>query len=189
MKKLLGTLLIVGLLFGGSAARGQDKEKPAEPSKPPLPLKMHVVFTEFDGEKKVGAQPYTFLVNAGEQGRTQLRMGVRVPVYVGGKESQAQIQYMDVGTNLDCRAFSAESGQFRIEMTLTRSSVYSVSGAGEKSAEPGSDLHFSSQPLVRNFTTSFNLLLRDGQTTQSTMATDPATGRVLKVDVTLTVVK
>ncbi len=47
----------------------------------------------------------------------------------------------------------------------------------------------SAQPVIRTFRTSLKLLMRDGQTVQSTMATDPVSGRVLKVDITLSVVK
>ena len=43
--------------------------------------------------------------------------------------------------------------------------------------------------LVRSFTSSFFVLLRDHETAQSIAATDPVTGEVMKIDVTLTVVK
>jgi hypothetical protein len=43
--------------------------------------------------------------------------------------------------------------------------------------------------LLRTFNTEATLYLRDGQTAQYAMATDPVTGEVLKVDVTLTVIK
>jgi hypothetical protein len=42
---------------------------------------------------------------------------------------------------------------------------------------------------LRNFNSSFTLLLRDGQTAQVSSATDPISGEVLKVVVTLNVVK
>lgn len=44
-------------------------------------------------------------------------------------------------------------------------------------------------PTFRTFTSSQTLILKDGQTTQFTTATDRVSGEVTKVDVTLTVVK
>ena len=41
-------------------------------------------------------------------------------------------------------------------------------------------------PAFRSFTSTFNVLLKDGQTAQHTAATDPVSGEVLRVDVTLT---
>jgi hypothetical protein len=47
----------------------------------------------------------------------------------------------------------------------------------------------SSQPVVQQFKTEVELLMRDGQTIQSTLATDPVSGRVTKVEVTVNVMK
>ena len=43
--------------------------------------------------------------------------------------------------------------------------------------------------MIRRFNASFNLLLRDGQTIENTMATDPVTGHLWKIAVTLRAVK
>jgi len=43
--------------------------------------------------------------------------------------------------------------------------------------------------MLRSFNSSFQVLLRDGQTNQYTSATDPVTGEVTKIDVTLNVLK
>ncbi|MFN8095044.1 MAG: hypothetical protein U0599_22980 [Vicinamibacteria bacterium] len=44
-------------------------------------------------------------------------------------------------------------------------------------------------PLFRRFETHVNPLLRDGQTIQTIASTDPVTGEVVKIDVTLNVLK
>jgi hypothetical protein len=182
MKKLFASALLALLAFAAVPLRAQQA--------PQIPVKLQIVFTEYESDKKVSSQPYTFFVNVGEQMRTSVRMGVRVPVYTGGKETTAQFQYIDVGTNIDCRVFVAEGGQFRTELNMERSSAYSSSGPVEKGGDPKNEIQTAStHPTLRNFRTNVNLTLRDGQTLQSNMATDPATGRVLKVDVTLTLVK
>jgi len=64
-------------------------------------------------------------------------------------------------------------------------------GSGGKQVEwsPGENLGIAAQPIVRQYRSTMTLLLKDGQTVQRSMATDPVSGRVLKVDVTLNVVK
>lgn len=194
-ERTLKTVRIVAILFavlvmlapGGWA---QERPRPPEEPKTVTPLKVQVVFSEFDGEKKISSLPYTFFANADDRvGRvsTNLRMGIRVPVMSQGNPPQAQ--YLDVGTDIDCHARTAEAGRFKLDLSVRRSSLYS-SGPEKKSLDwsPG-DAPLSAQPIIRQFSVSLNLLARDGETVQSTVATDPVSGRVLKIDVTPTVVK
>jgi len=45
------------------------------------------------------------------------------------------------------------------------------------------------EPVIRQFKAELNLIMRDGQTVESTIGTDPSTGRVSKIEVTLIVLK
>jgi hypothetical protein len=167
------------------AARLSDA-KVADTSKNVVPLKVTVVFTEYDGEKKLSSLPYALFLKADETSRFvgRVRMGVRVPIWTGGKESA--IQYQDVGSNLDCFAQAAEDGKYMLDLSLERSSIYANSGEYPAAAKLDEQPH---QPLVRQFRANLALLLRDGQTTQNTIATDPLNGHIVKVEVTLNVVK
>ncbi len=170
----------------------QDKAKRMEEVKTVTPLKVQVVFSEMDGDRKISSLPYTLLVMADDPGpRVQsiLRMGLRVPVTVATKDSPTAIQYLDVGTNIDCSAGSAEDARFKVDLGVERSSLYSTSPEKKSLDWSPGDAPLSAQPIIRTFRTSLKLLMRDGQTIQSTMATDPVSGRVLKVDVTLSVMK
>jgi hypothetical protein len=151
-----------------------------------VPLKVTVVFTEYDGEKKLSSLPYALFLKVDENSRFQgkVRMGVRVPIWTGGKESA--IQYQDVGSNLDCYAQAAEDGKYLLDLSLERSSIYPNSGEYPAAAKLDEQPR---QPLVRQFRANLALMLRDGQTTQNTMATDPLNGHTVKVEVTLNVVK
>jgi hypothetical protein len=62
-------------------------------------------------------------------------------------------------------------------------------GEGQKAATSGRNEISSPQPVVQQFRSQVNLLIRDGQTIQSTVATDPVTGHTLRVDVTLNALK
>lgn len=172
-------LALLGVMAPHGAA--QEKAKTAETPKQITPLKVTVVFSEYEGEKKLSSLPYTLFLKTTEnrQSRGSVRMGVRVPIATGGKDEK--IQYMDVGSNIDCEAESPEEGRYLLELSLERSSIYSGPGALEATN--------ASQPVLRTFRANLTLMMRDGQTTQSTMATDPWNGHVVKVEVTLNVVK
>lgn len=206
MQKVFLALMLVGLVgfVPNSIAQdkpkeGRDKEKreevvkAAESRKEITPLRVQVVFSEFDGEKKVSSFPYTFLVNADDHsGQTaSVRMGLRVPVATGsrpGADAPVQWQYVDMGTNLDGRAEKTADGRFVLHLGVERSSAYSPGAEGKPTSVAGREVT-NAQPVIQQFRTSINMLIRDGQTIQSTVSTDPVTGHVLKVDVTLNVVK
>ena len=166
-------------------ARSSDAKTP-DTSKNIVPLKVTVVFTEYDGEKKLSSLPYALFLKADDNSHFvgRVRMGVRVPIWTGGKESA--IQYQDVGSNLDCYAQAAEDGKYLLDLSLERSSIYPNSSEYPAASKPDEQPH---QPLVRQFRANLALMLRDGQTTQNTVATDPLNGHTVKVEVTLNVVK
>jgi hypothetical protein len=191
MKKILLGLLLATLVLGGQCLWSQEKGKSEDAPKPPAgeksvtPLRVQVVFTEYEGEKKIGNLPYTLLVNADDRGPVAaMRMGLRVPIELNSN----QFQYQDVGTNLDGHAEKADDGRFLLKLNVERTSVYAPGASGKPAPSGGSETA-SRQPIVQQFRTQVNLLIRDGQTIQSTVATDPVTGHVLKVDVTLNVIK
>ena len=195
MKKIILVAAISILSFGAPSSSPQEKGKPDDAAKSAhaetvvTPLRVQVVFSEYDGDKKVSSLPYTILVNADDKGpQSAVRMGLRVPIEVSGGPGNKQIQYQDVGTNLDGRADRTDDGRFLLKLNVEKSSVYSPGESQKASPVAGNELS-SGQPIVQQFRTQVNLLIRDGQTIQSTVATDPVTGHVLRVDVTVTVIK
>lgn len=170
----------------------QDKPRP-DGKTPVTTLKVQVTFAEQDGEKKLANLPYTFFLNAADTSPsspwTKVRMGSRVPVYAG---KDGGMQYIDVGTNIDARGLATDEGRFSISLNLERSWVEGdVLVPTEKPAgstvDPNSG-HFK-EPIIRQFKTELTLTMRDGQTVQTTQATDPLSGRVLTITVTMNVVK
>ncbi len=187
MRRLV-ILLVVGILLA-STGRAQEKPKAPAESKPVTPLKVQVVISEYEGDHKIASLPYNFFVSANENPRGSVRMGLRVPVQVGGKDpSNPQFQYMDVGTNIDCLARSVEGGRVKLDLTVERSSLYTASGKKSLDWTPG-DPSLGAQPIVRQTKMTSNFPIRDGETVQAAMSTDPVSGRVLKVDVTVNIVK
>jgi hypothetical protein len=187
MKKLSYLLLLGVLCQPVVPLRAQEKPKTEEKVKVPTPIKVQIVFTEYDGEKKISSMPYTFMAISDEKMggnySTSLRTGVRVPVEMGSKDQQTI--YMDIGSNIDCGIRSEEDGRFRVYLTFDRSALYpNKSSEGERIvANP------NGQPLIRQFRTSENLILKDGQTSENIMSTDPLNGHTLRVSVTINVQK
>jgi hypothetical protein len=166
-------------------------EKPAvtaapEPvHKPLVPVKVQLVLSRFRGEKKISSLPYMLGVAANERAWTNVRMGIEVPIGRKGETSPGPgISYRSVGTNIDCMADSTPEGPFRLAIRVEDSSVLA-----EPSKENDPTPIVGDMPAFRSFKTNFTILLRDGQTTQYTSAIDPVSGEVMKIDVTLNVIK
>jgi len=185
----LGILILLTAAF---TLRAQDKGK-SETKVPPAVLKVQVTITETEGEKKIVNLPYTFYMKAGEGGPaspwTKVRMGSRVPVYVG---KDGGMQYIDVGTNIDARGFAGEDGRFDLNLNLERSWVEGeVAVPVERPGALTGEAHTGQfrEPVIRQFKTELVLTLKDAQTIQSTLATDPLSGKVLAINVTMNIVK
>lgn len=182
LTSLMVTCAVAVGMFGPAAA--QQKQTPSE-------LKVQVVFTEFDGDRKIASLPYSFTAvgggdERGGQFEASLRLGISVPIITLTKDGESQTQYQDVGTNIDCRAWRIDDGRYKLTFGIERSSVYSPDGSARViPANTQSPL----PPVIRRYRGSFDLLLRDGQTADGPVATDPQSGRVLKTEVTLHVTR
>lgn len=160
--------------------------QPAATLKPLTPLKVTVVISRYQGDKRTGSLPFTLWVNTDDR-PTNLRMGSEVPVpsgtfsSAGGQQPPpvTSYQYRSIGTSIDCTAVGIDDGRFRLSLAVQDSQVFS-DAQGSQSRAPAS---------FQSFTSNTMLLIRDGQTIQYTTATDKASGEVIKIDATLNVVK
>jgi len=164
-----------------------------------VPLSVQVVVARYQGEKRISSLPYTLAVNAvsvtGPDAKpSQLRMGAKVPVpsvaapkpALGGPASAPpgpfSFNYQDIGTNIDCNARVTDDGRFQLLLSIDDTSVYT--NVADASTPTVGDM-----PVFRSFRSTNTLVLRDGQTRQFTAATDRVSGEVVRIDVTLNVVK
>lgn len=198
MKKLVYMFMLGALLLCGQPASGQEKpqekapEKPkaVERTKPAIPVKVQIVFTEFDGDKKISSLPYSFISSAhdifsyGNWASTSIRSGVRIPVETDGKDQKTT--YLDVGSNIDCRILAEDDGHFALNLVFDRSAIYPGGTSGEEKLEVNRP---NGQPLIRSFRTNESFLLKDGQTSESVASTDPLTGHILRLSVTINVLR
>jgi hypothetical protein len=158
-----------------------------------IPLDIEVVIARFNGDVKVSSLPYALVVNATRQAKqpvTVLRMGGRVPVpaatftpFAGADGKAAPVMnswsYEDVSTQIDCSAAILRDGRFDLTLSIEDTGV----------ATPVKGADGSTLPILRSFRTKNNVVLRDGQTRQFTVAADRLTGETVRIDVTLRVVK
>src|SRR5688572_8110723 len=135
---------------------------------PPIPLKVTVLLSRYQGEKRISSMPYVLGVMASGWGagpKTTLRMGLEVPVATSSNVAVSPVSYRNVGTNIDCGATFDEAtpGSFQLALVVSDSSL--GLNAGDKRDGLAPDM-----PSFRNFNSSFTALLRDGQTMQYTSA-------------------
>jgi hypothetical protein len=157
---------------------------------PEAALRVQVLITRVQQGRKEASLPYTFVVSARpspdcREPRVRMRMGVDTPVPViafdnSGKMAGRSVQYKTVGTNIDCSADDLGDGRYKLLLTVENSSAL----PGDKAA---GDL--AEYPLFRRFEMSLDPILRDGQKAETVASTDPVTGEVVKIDVSLNVVK
>jgi len=193
-RTLVPLALAAALLAVPGRGRAQEAPKP-EAQKPDAPkadraaerrgptatLRVQLVISRFQGEQKLASLPYTLVVTSGGDW-TRMRMGVDTPIPVSlpspaDTHAPTSFQYKNVGTKIDCRATERGEG-YQLGMRVENSSALTGPGASVAGA-----------PLFRLFETTLDLLLRDGQTVQTVASTDPVTGEVVKIDVTMNVLK
>jgi hypothetical protein len=182
-------LLLIGLLLSGPAILGaQDAPPTTAPAADVVSLKVRVTLSRYQGEKRVSAAPYEMTVRS-DGGRAQLRMGNEVPVPfvtagVDPKKPELpagslSFNYRPVGTNIDLTAAPGTNGRYKLDVLLEDSSVVL------DKTEPPPMPALAGAPIFRSFRSTNTLLLRNGESTEFTLATDRITGDTLKVDVTL----
>jgi hypothetical protein len=186
---------ILAAAFVAAAFTVIDAQEKTVPAPAPAPsqvraqtgLRVQIVLARYQGEKKISNLPYVLgVVSNGT--KTSLRVGTQLPIAttIINKESPvSSYSYRDLGTNIDCQAQDAAGGAYNLAITISDSSVQleSQEGSATKKAT------VSDVPAFRAFNATFSMLLRDGQTMQYASATDSVSGEVVKIDVTLNVLK
>jgi hypothetical protein len=211
MKQTIVCIVAIGLTLASGDLLGQAQtptattqaQAPSDKTatKSHIPLRVQVVISSYKGEKKLSSVPYLLSVNAAPPpfpGKaSQLRMGSRIPVPVtrqpkvdgkpiselpGVMTTPVAIDYQDIGTSIDCSANFMDDGRFELNISVEDTSVVSDQTLqGSSKADEA--------PIFRSFRLSNQIILRDGQATQFTAATDRITGETIRVDVTLNVTK
>ena len=149
-----------------------------------VPLKVKVLVSKYQGEKKISSLPYEMTVRT-DGGAANIRMNTQVPVLqFGSAAPDRSFNYRDIGTNIDCRAMTLDPGRYSVSVTIEDSSVYKDEDRRGAGTSQVNDV-----PVIRTYRTSNTTILRDGQSTEFTVATDKITGEVLRAEVSISVIK
>jgi hypothetical protein len=187
-------LFLAAASFLVNPLRAQEGAKPdakAQSNAHAPQLKVQMVFTEFDGDKKTKSMPYTSVFAATGQptDSMKIRIGSRVPVWTG---KEGGFQYVDVGTNLDCNAERLEDGRFGLRIAFERSWIQGEAQLPTDASPPslvGNSAPAFKEPIIGQYKTTEYLIMRDGQTVETTTATDPLNGKQLKIEITINALK
>ena len=161
---------------------------------PDVPMQVQVAISRYQGEKRTSSLPYMLSMMSG-QGRANLRLNSEMPVpstvftpAADGKPEAptplTSYTMRPVGTNIDVQVQNATSvadGRFVMSVTVSESWFQPADSvaAGAKSLPP----------IARNYQSQNTVQVKDGETAQFTAATDRSTGEVIRVEVTLKVLK
>jgi hypothetical protein len=158
-----------------------------EPERPPAPgpLSVQMVVSR-SGDKTAGGLVYSFPCNPRDR-KTVIKSGVEVPVPVRKAEA-VEFQYRNVGANIECESAAVAGGRYSVRIAFEHSSLV---GADERPTAAGrtAEAIAAIAPVFRTSMSQFTTLLRDGERARVITGTDPLTGDVTAVDVTLAVLK
>jgi hypothetical protein len=156
-----------------------------------------LVFAQAAKEDKTKAETATTAgattpASAPSEQSTPLKIQILLTEFDGGKKvkSLPYTSYVNAwsnpnrleSTNIDCSASQSDAGSYRLRVVVERSWV---DGSADLSGTGGQ----LPEPIIRQFKNDMEVRLRDGQTSEPTVATDSMTGKVMKVEVSLWVLK
>jgi hypothetical protein len=177
MMRTYRIVLCVVVLLPLLAIAAPAQQKPSEPDKRQV-VKVQIVLSRYEGDRKTSSLPFTMLATA-DGDRLSIRTGSQMPIASAATDNKAtNFQYIDVGSNIDLTVKTTETGRFNVILNFQ-----------DRSATDKVPLAGSVQPVLRNFSYTNSVLVKDGETKQFVAASDKGSGEMLKIDVTLNVEK
>ena len=166
------------VIVAGTALWSQEPKAAASTST----YRLDYVFSELQDNKRINTRNYTLLVRAKDKG--VIKLGSRVPILVGkSKEGDNQIQYLDIGMNIDCRiSEELESGIDLITSADTSSLV-------PKSLPQSQRENNTGDPVIRQERYDLENIVPLGKQTLLSSADEVDGTRRLQVEVTATKVR
>jgi hypothetical protein len=108
----ISAMVILGFFLLAPAAMAQNQTAAASSANQLVPIKVQVVFREYQGSKEISVLPYTIpaVATAGHhQDRSSLRVGLKVPIAVGGVETTTNTRMWERTSTAGERSWGAGS--------------------------------------------------------------------------------
>jgi len=200
---LIAFLILLSVPYIHAQEKQAIQSQEAQPAAPPIPLKTQLLVTEYDGERKITSLPYTASITTSQAGKRDtigsLRAGARIPVATGSSAATAagmaapqantEFQYIDVGTNIDFWVWQWPDNRYLVSGNLVLSSLFAKGEADEPKDKATGETSPPGDPILHEARGFFAVVVRDGQPGEAISLTDPITGRVFKLEVTVNAVK
>src|SRR6185312_2385118 len=178
---VLSLVLIFAVLNTVQTLHAQEEHKQAsEAASAKVVHAYHVDFSinELQDGKKVNTRHYSMILTSGD--RNQIKIGTRVPVSTTPPQSgvnplvSTQFQYIDVGTNINCRIVDSASEDLSLEVHADFSNLSSP------------EEQHSTPPIIRQVTLSGTTLTTPGKSVVIGSADDPNSNRQFQLEATVT---
>lgn len=177
MPKVQVSLAAVAAALMAGSAGAQEKPEPDRAA--PVPMSVELAVSRRSGESKVDRKTYAFPCQSNDRA-TVVKSGVEVPVPVRKGEA-VEYQYRNVGANIECESALVAGGRYRVRVAFEQSSLLGPNELGTVPRTPET----AGAPAFRTSMSRFSSLLRPGETAQAVSGTDPLTGEVTTLEVTL----
>lgn len=165
---LMRTFLIALLVAGGCLGQNESAKPGASPAPEPKYFHLDFVVKELEGGKTVNSRSYAMTISTGRD-RSSIRSGNKVPL-----PSSSPLQYVDVGTNIDC----GDSREIQDQLALMVTAE--VSSAAEAGVVP---------PVIRQVKWSSPVLVPLRKPTIIFASDDPSSKRQMQLELTATPLK
>jgi hypothetical protein len=100
-----------------------------------------------DDGKVVNSRLYRTTVSTGDK-MSSVRTGTRIPIHVGSKDGDVQVQYIDIGVNIDCNRARETPEGLAMEITAEISSLATPNPAGDASTPIIRQNHWQSATVL-----------------------------------------
>jgi len=159
-------------------ATSEDNKPRAEPTEKPVhAYRIDFSIHELEDGKKINTRHYSMDLNSGS--RSEINIGTRVPVVSesSNKPEVSQFQYLDVGTNINCR-LEERGDQLALEVHADFSNLASAS-----------EQHSPQPPIIRRINISGSTLADAGKPVVIAAVDDPNSNRTFQLEATATRLK
>ena len=132
------------LVFATTLSLAQETKPAPAPQNPEFswaksPYRLDFVIKEMDESKIINSRSYSMIVEASDRlgrGKGVVKSGNRVPVATGTKDGNTQIQYIDVGANIDAQLFAFDNSNLILNCSFEMSAIATNESATQGLPDP-----------------------------------------------------